>query len=66
MAKKDKDKIQVPEAEPVSTSAGNGMVSRIVLAVFIILTAAVAISIVSDLNVGRTPELFGFALSFLG
>lgn len=46
--------------------ANKGIFVKILIFSGIVIVAAIAISVLSDINVGRTPELFGYALNFLG
>lgn len=62
MAKKDNKPVRRDE---LLSGARAGLLPRILGFVALILAVAVAVSIVSDLNVGNVPSIFGFELSFL-
>lgn len=63
--KKEKD-ITATGNEADFNRANKGIFVRVLIFTAIVIVAAVTISVLSDINVGRTPEIFGFALNFLG
>lgn len=56
---------KISENKQAGVSASKGIFPRILGVIAIVVIAAVVLSILCDINVGRVPEIFGFELDFL-
>lgn len=61
----EEKKKKASEGASTFNGAGKGIVPRLLAVVLFVAVAAVVISVINDLNVGRTPEIFGYSLDFL-